>query len=188
MEKPKLKQRSSILDYHEVIHFIEKKYNIDTRDYASLFGHGGKKEGHFEVYQRVTGDKMPCGYPDVSGKYIPDWQEPGYEGWTIIRNGEKIKATKEEYDADFKLIHDHYKRYQEWVKTNPEPPYLDYWHWLLDRCFCEIHNGSTAYWNVMDIIKDKKTPDWVKEITQKVADEFGEYFDKDGCVEVLIEW
>ena len=27
------------------------------------------------------------------------------------------------------------KRYQEWSKEHKEPPYLDYWHWLLDKCF-----------------------------------------------------
>jgi len=31
-----------------------------------------------------------------------------------------ISGTKEEYDADFKLIHEQYARYQEWEKTNPD--------------------------------------------------------------------
>ena len=86
------------------------------------------------------------------------------------------------------MIHDHYKRYQEWTKQNPEPPYLDYWHWLLDRCFSNIHNGSEAYWNVKEILEDEQTPDWVKDITQKVYDEFKDNLDESGCLKVLIEW
>ena len=75
-------------------------------------------ERHFEYYQRIMKDPMPCDghYPDVSGK----WEEKGYEGWTIWRDGKKIKATKEQYDADFKLIHEHYARYEKWKKVNPD--------------------------------------------------------------------
>jgi hypothetical protein len=191
MIKPIPKQiKAPMLDYHDVIHFVEDKYKIETRDYANLFGKNGKV-GHFGKYQEITGDKMPFGngaYPDVSGKYQANWQEPGYEGWTVIRNGKKVKATKDEYDADFKLIHDQFKRYQEWSKDNKEPPYLDYWHWLLDHCFYEVSNPSSQYMNITEILKDKKTPSWVKEITQLIYDEFKDELDKDGGLEVWISW
>lgn len=76
-----------------------------------------KGEKHFDYYQRKMNDPMPCNgnYPDMSGKKDGD-----YEGWTVWRKGKKVKATKEEYDADFKLIHDHYARYKKWTETNPD--------------------------------------------------------------------
>src|SRR5687768_3870241 len=101
MDKPQPKSRTPLLDYHEVINFIEEKYKINTRDYLGLFGNKNTIS-HFQKYQNETGDIQPNDgyYPDVSGNYRKEWQEEGYEGWTIVRNGERIKATKEEYDAD----------------------------------------------------------------------------------------
>ena len=186
MEKPvKTKKFNDMLDYYDIIEYIEDKHKIKTRDFLGLFGNNSN-ESHFAKYQRETGDKMPFGagqYPDSSGKHLGFKNE-----WTIIRNGERIEATKKQYDADFKLIHEQYKRYTNWLKDNPEPEYLNYWHWLLDNCFSEIHNGSIGYWNITDIIKNKNTPDWVKDITQLVYDDFKDDLDSDGVLEVWIEW
>jgi hypothetical protein len=193
MEKPAKKKRSPLMNYHDMVRFVEEKYNIDVRDYNGLFG-GTNKESHFDKYQRITGDCMPFGnnaYPDVSGKYNKEWQEEGYEGWTIIRDGERIKATKKQYDEDFKLIHAQYKRYQKWEQENPEneaPEYLDYWHWLLNNHFCDVRNPCEEYFNMTEILEDEETPDWVKEITQKFYDEFKDDLDKDGGIEVHISW
>lgn len=70
-------------------------------------------EKHFDYYQRIMNDPYPLeGCPDVSGNH---------EGrWMIWRDGKKIKATKEQYDADFKLLHEHFARYQEWSKEHPD--------------------------------------------------------------------
>ena len=187
MEKPKLKKRKDVMDYHEMIDFIEKKHNIRVRGYGiNLY------EDNFGKYQRVCNDPMPFGdgvYPDVSGNYMEDWeQEEGYEGWTITRNGEKIKATKEQYDADFKLIHEQYQRYQVWTIDNPEPPYLDYWHWILDNWGGEFSDGCVKWLGVLDILDGDNTPEWVLEITQLIHDEFKEYLDEEGGIDVLIEW
>lgn len=184
MEKP-IPKDNHLLDYGQVIKFIEEKYDIKTRDYEGLFSHD-KKEGHFEKYQRITGDKYPFDnelYPDSNGLSM------GFSSkYTVIRNGKRVSATKEEYDADVKLIHDHYKRYGEWTKTNPEPRYLDYWHWVMDRCFAGVHNGSSGYWNIKEIIDDESTPDWVRHITQLVYDEFKENLDYEGGMYVWHYW
>ena len=42
--------------------------------------------------------------------------------------------------------------------------------------------------NITEIIEDKKTPSWVKEITQLIYDEFKDDLDKDGGLEVWISW
>jgi hypothetical protein len=191
MDKPTKKVvKNPMLNYSDIIDFIEEKYNIKTRDYAGLFG-SKDKESHFNQYQRITEDKMPFGngiYPDSSGKNKQEWVEDGYEGWTVFRNGQRIKATKEEYDDDYKLIHEQFQRYTEWSKTNPEPPYLDYWHWLLGKCFSDITNDSSAYFNVKEILEDDETPKWVKEITQLIYDEFKDELDSEGGTEVWISW
>lgn len=69
-------------------------------------------EKHFMYYQRKTEDFAPNGgrYPMSPNNTLQ-----------IFRDGKYILSTQEEYDADFKLIHDHYKRYQEWTKLNPDP-------------------------------------------------------------------
>lgn len=58
---------------------------------------------------------------------------------------------------------------------------------MLDGQFEDIYNGSTVYWNLKEIL-DEENPEWVKEITQYVYNEFKEYLDEEGGFNVLIEW
>lgn len=53
-------------------------------------------------------------------------------------------------------------------------PYLDFWHWLLDHDFVDMYNGSYQYLLVKEHLEDEETPPWVKEILQKIYDEFQE--------------
>jgi hypothetical protein len=43
MQKPKAKQTEAVLDYHEVIDFIQKKYGYNARDFSNYFGHDKNK-------------------------------------------------------------------------------------------------------------------------------------------------
>ena len=76
-------------------------------------------------------------------------------------------------------------KYDEWEKI---VPYLDYWHWMIDNQFYELHNGSEQYWDIKGILEGESTPDWVREITQLVFDEFKEQLDENGGMEVYISW
>ena len=174
------KPRDPIMDFHEMIEFVEQKYGIRTRDYNGLHG----PDSHCAKWQREAGDPQPNDghYPDCSGD-----GETAAERLTVVRDGKRRKATQGEYDADFKLIHEHFQRYQDWCETNPAPAYLDYWHWLLGDQFSDVHNPCTQTWDLRVILEDDDTPDWVRGITQKVHDEF-EHVLIDGAVEVLIEW
>lgn len=178
MKPTKKKIMDDMFHYHDIIDFIEKKYNINVRDYANRHSNKGK-ESHFQKYQRLTGDRMP-----FNGHY-PD--SPGNK-YRVYRDGKMVQVSKDIYDDDIKQIHDHYKRYQQWTRTNPEPSYLDYWHWLLDHCFSEVSNGSAQYWNIEEIIEDEDTPVWVIEITKLVQKEFKENLDTDGGLKVWISW
>lgn len=189
MKKPIKQERVPIMDYNEMIGFVEEKYNIEVRGYLGING-CNKKEDHFDKYQRIENDPKPFGglNPDVRFDNI---ESEGYEGWTVIREGKRVKATKEEYDADFKILHDHYQRYHKWCEKNPdntEPEYLDYWHWMTDRAFDEVRNGCEKYFPLADILEDVNNPEWVKEITQLISDEFKDDLDSEGGIDVWIEW
>jgi len=68
-------------------------------------------EDHFHYYQRIMNDPMPCDgrYPISPNNELQIW-----------RGGKYVKTTKERYDADFKLIHEHYARYNKWKESNPD--------------------------------------------------------------------
>ena len=164
--KPTAKIRKPIMDYHEMIHFVEKKYNFDVRDYA------GK---HKRQSQWMT----------LTGKGL--YNAPrNYAGNFYDRDNKKV--SEDDYKKAFEDYRADSNEFAEWNKLQGELPYLDYWHYLTDRCFSEINNGSTAYWDVKDILENEDAPIWVKEITQKVYDEFKDDLDEDGSIEVLIEW
>ena len=183
MTKPTPRVRTPIMDFHEMIHFVEKKHNLKTRGYRGIGQ--AKAEDHFASYCRITGDTQPNDgrYPDVSGVN---------GGETVVRNGKRRAATKVEYDADFKLIHEQYARYKVWAETNPEPEYRDYWHWLLAEVFYDVHNPCEAYFPLKEILNDDDgdydAPHWVKEITQLIHDEFLGELDDEGGLEVEISW
>lgn len=182
MNKPTPKVRQPIMDYHEMIDFVEKKYEFDTRDYKG-------KHKLYIPFEKETGINVyKC--PDVSGK-----QEGTYKGWMIYEGGlikgtRKIKATEKEYKEQFQEYYANCGQFEKWKKDKGygDIPYLDYWHWLMERCFQEVSNGSDNYFNVKEIIDDAETPEWVREITQKIYDEFKDSLDKNGGLEVHIEW
>lgn len=62
-------------------------------------------------------------------------------------------------------------------------PYLDFWHWLIDHDFSDMYNGSYQWIWVTEHLENKKTPPWVKEILQKIYDEFQE-----DDMQFWIEW
>lgn len=114
-----------------------------------------KGEKHFDRYQRLV-KPMPFG----NGVY-PDMSLGGEKPWTIVREGKRIPATKEEYDNDFKLIHAHYKEYEEWTKTNPDverdfgnPQYQEKYQdlikisgmWIHGDVYRELTNEATGGW------------------------------------------
>lgn len=185
LTKPTAHKRDPIMDFNEMIDYVEQKHSIRVCDYLGLFG-TKDKESHFDEYCRVTGDAQPNDgfYPDCSlpkGKFLTG-------GLTVVRNGVRRAASQEEHDADFKLIHEQYCRYQKWSKTNPEPEYLNYWHWLIENHFYNVHNPCEERWCLKDILDDEDTPDWVKEITQLVYDAFVDDLEEDGGIEVDISW
>jgi hypothetical protein len=152
--KPVKKQVvNDMLDYHEMVRYVEEKYDIKVRDYLKRF--------------------------DTNRKQIEEYNE------TVPK--EKKVTGNTQYTTQV------YKDFVKWRNEKGYPDhetikYLDYWHWLLDNCFCDIDNGSSAYWNMGEILNDDDSPKWVREITQLFFDEFKDDLDKDGGLEVWISW
>lgn len=69
-----------------------------------------KGEKHYQYYQRTQGKPIPFQHPQCPG-----------DKFFIFRDGKRIPATKEQHDADLKAIQEHYKEYNEWKTTNPDP-------------------------------------------------------------------
>lgn len=61
--------------------------------------------------------------------------------------------------------------------------YLDFWHWLLDNDFMELHNGS-----IQTLFPDThpNAPEWVQEILGLIVLEFLE--DGEDSIEFWVEW
>jgi hypothetical protein len=94
-------------------------------------------ENHHQYYGRIMNDPMPCDgrYPISPNNELQIW-----------RGGKYVKATKEQYDADFKLIHEQYARYNKWKETNPDveddygkPEYEDRYKELLTYSGMWVH-------------------------------------------------
>jgi len=66
--------------------------------------------------------------------------------------------------------------------------YLNYWQWLRKSLLTGISHGSTKTWCITHLLESDETPAWVKEITQLIYDEFKEYLDEDGRLNIIIKW
>jgi hypothetical protein len=87
--------------------------SFDAIKKPKVYPTGMKKgEKHFNFYQRIMKDSAP-----FDGRYP---QSPNNQH-QIYRDGKYVVASKEECDADFKLIHEHYARYNKWKEANPDP-------------------------------------------------------------------
>jgi len=60
---------------------------------------------------------------------------------------------------------------------------LDFWHWLLDKCFDNVNNGSEHSIDIRYWLDHLDEDAWQREILQLIYDEFGE-----DDMEFWIEW
>lgn len=86
-----------------------------------------------------------------------------------------ITAVEEKYGFDHR---DYAKRYST-DTVNPDAPYQDFWHWLLENTFHDCKNGEIFnYINFVEIYNDRvaagKDEAWVLEILKILADEIGD--------------
>ena len=169
MKKPKIIKVINHFIMSDIFEYINNKYKIDIYDYEPI-------DDIFLYYQRTMNDPVPfdgcC--PDLSGKML------GFETeMTIYRNGNRVESTKEQYDADFKLIHEHWQRYAKWTHEvdKDEVVTKNYHNWLYDNHIEGLEFQDYVYINLDGIIKSKDTPKWAKKITRYIRREFGKDVD-----------
>jgi len=134
MQKPVPHAREPILDYHEIMHYLEAKYKFQSRDYAN-------SHPHFSKWAKAKGYNGK----DPEGKAL---------------NSSQIWYA--EYMAD--------------PKGNAEcPPYLDFWHWLIDQFF-DFHNGCEQTLFVAQWLQDETNPAFVNTILGYMQAEYGDEF------------
>jgi hypothetical protein len=83
-----------------------------------------------------------------------------YNVWGKIKPSDMNEREKQFYEV--------YKA--EVTDEKKQPPYQDFWHWLLDNDFVELHRGgfnNISFWN----LEEGNTPDWVKKVLQLILDE-----------------
>jgi len=60
---------------------------------------------------------------------------------------------------------------------------LDFWHWLLDKCFDNVNNGSEHSIDIRYWLDHLEEDDWQREILQLIYNEFQE-----NDMDFWIEW
>lgn len=163
MDKPPKHLRTEIFyKYNEVVDYIEDKYNISTEDYAHSMN-------HFPNWLKLFGEKEPTYPRSMNG---------------VCRaciDGCWVEITKEQYIIAVREFQEQFQRYKVWKKDNPEPPYLNFWKWIVGNN--DIRNGSFMTIDVKEYLKHEETPIWVQSILQLMYNEFNE-----DTMTFLMEW
>ncbi len=133
------------VDYHELIKHVEKKYGINTRDYAGRWSTKGKEEKELLRKEWLnlngySGKEYVLNKPEGSDR---DWQKGSYELSLRVEINSKRKGFDKELEDKY--------------------PYLDYWHTHCD----EVNKGGVNYLD----LSDEGKPKWVCEINKMIRDE-----------------
>lgn len=163
--------------------------NLDIIKKPKVYPKGMKKnEDHFKFYQRIMKDPAPNG-----GRYP---QSPNNDH-QVYRDGKYVSVSKDVHDSDFKLMHEHYARYNKWKETNPDTT-DDYENPQYDKRYKDLLSYS-AMWVHGDVYKrltDIKNPDdydkldlgtpellnylGFREIEKSSDERYNRVFEKDG--------
>ena len=68
-----------------------------------------------------------------------------------------------------------------------DKPYQDFWHYQMDNSVHFPANDSFGHINLQYQLDDAKE-DWQREIAQLWLDEYGEFADSDGEIELWVSW
>jgi hypothetical protein len=122
----------------------------------------------FMPFMNALEEEHSFSYHDCAGKYkwihnrqnelCKEW-DIDYSVWGKIKPSEMTGKDKEFYEVYQEEVHDETK----------QPPYQDFWHWLLDNDFCELHRGGFNYLSFWSI-DDDETPEWVKRVLELIKD------------------
>lgn len=147
------------VNFTELMDAVEKKHGFDIRDMGGKYSAETRKKD--EEYQDAWleqngyfGKAYVLNTPEGSNK---DWDKDSPEMALRIEINKKMTATG------------YYK-----AKPSELIPYQDVWHWLLDRDFCELSNGSYNWLDLSDerlANEDDKIPDYVLKFLKAAREE-----------------
>lgn len=163
MKKPVPEKRQALLNYNDMIDYIEKKYKIDTRDYA-----GSHKPETRDRCLREACKQVGADYEIVNEDLTKaDEKNPGVE--------KKLEIRRKIYDIYDKLL----------------PPYQDFWHLYslsISGNGSEMYIGFEELEDDHEYYPGEEPyPEWAKEILRLIKKEFGKYI-KDNELWCWVEW
>lgn len=149
----KLKKLPDCVDYSDLIDKIEKKHNINTRDYAGMFSkeERERQKNLWNAWLIENGydPNDPCLDMISPGK---DWEIDSPEMLRRIEINSKFREVEREVYGE-------------------ELPYLDYWHRICD----DVNRGGINYLDLYDEEPDLELPEkyqnWVNEIHHMIIEE-----------------
>lgn len=108
----------------------------------------------------------------------PEKPKPQKQSRTYYDYNECRDYLQEKYDYDER---DYAGKYSHGNSGDGNKPYLDFWHWVIERY--EIHNGCYITFDKSEL--DDIEKDWIKEIYSHYLDEFA---DDNGELEMYVWW
>lgn len=120
-------------------------------------------------------EKYKIDVRDYAGKFKG---KHDYEHWLKSKNYKTAKDVPEQQEQYVEFVKDVVEG--RWK----EPEYLDFWHYMLETWFNDVHNGCEQYvnWSEVREYAEQKGTTWVVEIASKLEEEFP------GDLTVWIEW
>lgn len=176
----KLHEFPPCVDYSELIDIIEKKHNINVRDYAGKFSKEQFEKRQFLHYKWM--------------------EENGYGDWKHVLNVPDSDANpREDWPKDseeMKMRIEINNKYRDIEKTlYEEVPYLDYWHGICD----DINRGGVNYlfiheddepWDE-DLELPEQWQNWRREINAMIREEVKDspaYDAEEGILTFHVDW
>jgi hypothetical protein len=144
MRNKPIKQTKVVYNYNRLEDLINEKYNIYINDFAGKYHlPGNKKAPHWFL----------------------EWTKKAYGIKDIDELGQIQIDDRAKYGHWLEEYRDNYEK--------DEPPYQNFWHFILDGVFGEIANGSIEDVNFVDLKIAVKEP-WQLKILDMFIAEFGD--------------
>lgn len=149
--KVKLKEFEPSIDFCEFMRDLDKKYNFKHRDMSNAFGPESAEERKIKIEKWLEKN----GYDGLG--YVLDLPQDSSSDWP---EGSEEMRLRIEINTKLRDVDD------------LDRPYEDFWHWLLDNDFSEIHNGSFVQLELHDErLKDPDIPEYVKKVMKAIHTE-----------------
>lgn len=192
-------KKATKLDYHDMIEYLEKKYNFKSRGFTGIPSQIQDRDRHFYNWC----DKHKLGQKDSKGKDRGSSQE-FFKMYQVAEDGEKVLPPYMDYWhylCDINEPHNgSYIHIPKQVnKSDERTPQknIEMYKWMLNQELKEKRPDKKHIENCKELIRKEeeelKNPKvdpwkgWRQQITDLIFKEFGE-FAQDDSLEVWVEW